>query len=1134
MSWLTFHLRTLAFHRNALALVALCVAVATAVLTGALIVGDSMRHSLRDLAVGRLGRVDYALVAPRLFGDDLGKRMAERVAALETASILMLRGAATNAESHARVGRINVLGIDEKFWMLDSQTRSIGADFSGSRSVLLNEPLAQELGVHVGDDVILHLGKPSAISTETLLGRRDETTATMRLTVAAILQPSGLASFELNPRQAFPRNALVPIATLQRVLNQLNKANVVIAKGAPHMEEQLNAALKASLALYDAGLTLREVNELPQLESDALLIDTELELAVDQAASETAAKTSKFLAYLANTIALADQGAAKANSLIPYSTVLAVDPDSWWMDALREQAADRTPTLSPGSIVLNQWAAEDLQARPGDSVTLTYYITGDAGHLDTRTATFKLEAVVSLEGVVADPDLVPKYEGITDARSLADWNPPFPIDLKLIRDKDEDYWKDYRTTPKAFISLADGQKLWAESGDRFGRLTSIRISMPENNGNNEFQSELAAGILDHLNLPALGFQFKPVREQMIASSSGPTDFGMLFLSFSFFLIASAAMLVALLFRLGVEKRAYEIGLLLASGFAPQTIAALILTEGLLVSLLGTLVGLAGAALFAWLMLAGLTSWWSAAVNAPLLRLHLLPTTLVLGAAISLLIAVGSMAWSVRGLTRRSPRRLLAGSVGDEGLTIPNSRWKALTLVTMLTLLLVSVAGVIFGARTEAMSRSLAFFSSGATALTLSLMMLSQWLRRRLGKPVTVAGTGAMLRLGMRSARRNRRRSLLTAGLIASASFLIVSLEAFRLDPTESGGRNAGSGGFALYAESAAPLPYDPSTPRGRNSLGLNEIDNPELAFTHISSFRLRTGDESSCLNLYRPTRPRILGANQEFITRGGFAFAESMARSQAEKENPWLLLLQTFSDGAVPAVADANAVRWQYHLGLGKDLVIDDEKGGKVTLRFVGLLSNSSLQDEIIISDENFVRLSPSISGRAFFLIETPHESAGAVERSLEEALEQFGFDAATTQSRLRNYFAVQNTYISTFQTLGGLGFLLGAAGLAAVMARNVWERRRELAIMRTTGFTRSSLGLFVMAENLTLVVAGIACGVLSALLAISPLIAGGTPLPIVRLATILSSVMIVGAGAGWAAISRGLRAPLLGALRSE
>ena len=52
-----------------------------------------------------------------------------------------------------------------------------------------------------------------------------------------------------------------------------------------------------------------------------------------------------------------------------------------------------------------------------------------------------------------------------------------------------------------------------------------------------------------------------------------------------------------------------------------------------------------------------------------------------------------------------------------------------------------------------------------------------------------------------------------------------------------------------------------------------------------------------------------------------------------------------------------------------------------------------------------------------------------------------FGADATGTAERLAQFHRVENTYLSTFQALGGLGLILGTMGLATVLLRNVLER---------------------------------------------------------------------------------------------
>src|SRR6516164_5785571 len=77
-------LRNLVYHWRGNVAVGLGVVVGTAVLTGALLVGDSLRGSLRDLSQRQLEWVDYALIPGRFFEEDLafaipGKRVVPTI-----------------------------------------------------------------------------------------------------------------------------------------------------------------------------------------------------------------------------------------------------------------------------------------------------------------------------------------------------------------------------------------------------------------------------------------------------------------------------------------------------------------------------------------------------------------------------------------------------------------------------------------------------------------------------------------------------------------------------------------------------------------------------------------------------------------------------------------------------------------------------------------------------------------------------------------------------------------------------------------------------------------------------------------------------------------------------------------------
>jgi putative ABC transport system permease protein len=1138
--------RNLRFYWRTNVAIVLGVVAGTAALTGALLVGDSMRASLREAALGRLGRVTHALVTNRHFREDLANDLAAALrppdALDHVCPAVLLGGGLTHAGSRARVEHINVLGVDERFATLGGAEPLGDIWASSGRIVVLNERLAGELGAQVGDDVLLRIGKPASVSPETLLGRRDDTTLTLRLAVQAVVPAAGLGAFTLRPGQLLPKNAFVPLATLQRAVRQPGRVNALLVAGTAGREPGASSAalqrvLQRCVTPTDLGLKLRvdEDRGYVALESESLLLEPPIENAARTAAEKLGVPAAGVLTYLANEIAVERAGQPLVRGVIPYSTVAAVEPELAAVSALTLSDGAGTPRVRPGEILLNEWAAEDLQARPGDRVSLSYYVVGSFGRLATEHATFTLRGIVQLSGAAADPGFAPAYPGVTDARSVADWDPPFPIDLGRVRDKDEAYWDRYRATPKAFVSLIDGQRLWAGQDERFGRVTSIRLACDQGRDLTALAAAFRRELLSQLDVGQVGLHFEPVREQAVAASAGTTDFGGLFIGFSFFLIVSAAMLVALLFRLDVERRAHEVGTLLATGFAPRTVAQLLLVEGAVLVGIGAAVGLAGALGYAWLMLAGLRTWWSAAVNAPFLRLEVTAASLAIGCCASFVVALLAITWSIRGLTRLSPRALLAGSI-EAGRPAATRQAGRLSVVVAGGGIALAVALIVMSVVADALSQTAAFFGSGAATLLACIAVFTRWLKSDQGGVIHQPGGLAWVRLGIRNAPRHPGRSILTAALVASATFVIVALQAFRLEAEIADrGRESGTGGFALLAEAGLPLPYDLGTADGRAALGLSDDTDEALAGVTVMPFRLRAGDETSCLNLYRPRDPRIVGATEAMIQRGGFRFGPTLAESRQERENPWTLLHRAFADGAVPVFGDESAVIWQLHLGLAKDLVIKDKRGRDVRLRLVGLLKGSVLQGELVIGETEFVRLFPSISGYGFFLIETPPNVAAKVGQTLERELGRFGFDATTTTGRLAELFVVQNTYLSTFQTVGGLGLILGTIGLAAVLLRNVWERRGELALLRAVGFSRVALGGIVLTENGFLVLVGLLVGVVPALVAVAPHVAARPEsIPWLSLGLTIAAVFAVGVAAGTAALIPALRAPLLPALRAE
>ena len=111
-------------------------------------------------------------------------------------------------------------------------------------------------------------------------------------------------------------------------------------------------------------------------------------------------------------------------------------------------------------MIINQWTAEDLGARTGDSVTLSYFEIGPLRELREITRSFIIKDIIDNQANHIDSSLMPRFQGLSEAGNCSDWDAGVPIDLKRIRDKDEKYWDDYRGTPKVLLSLETGAEIW--------------------------------------------------------------------------------------------------------------------------------------------------------------------------------------------------------------------------------------------------------------------------------------------------------------------------------------------------------------------------------------------------------------------------------------------------------------------------------------------------------------------------------------------------------------------------------------------------------------------------------------------------------------------------------------------------
>lgn len=1036
--------------------------LAGTILTGSMLVGDSVRASLERVAAMRLGKVEGGVLGgDHWFTENLARKT-------HSAPVIIATGAASAAGGKVRVNGAQVLGVDAAFWKLSTSSKSIAFDKS---SVAVNEPLARKLGVKVGDTILVRLERPSAISRDAPLSGSTNQDISLRRTVAAVVSAEDFGTFQLIASQVAPDSVFVNLADLQNQLEMDGRINALL-----HPEfTSLRAHLEQNRTLEDFSLRLKRIEGAKK----------EWEISTSRVFMERslAEKLIDFkgaygvLTYLVNGIT-SKQGAT------PYSMVTATG-----------QGKD-------DEITITQWLADDQKLAVGDELELKYFVVGLGRDLKQQSAKFKVAAILPMDAPKVTKAWTPEFPGVSDVDNCRDWEPGIPMDMKAIRDKDEAYWDEFKGTPKGFISLAAGQKLWA---NRFGNLTAIRL--PNEGQTMEAKSNALAL---RLKLADVGLVPQNFKQAAGSAAKGSVDFGGLFIGLSMFLIAAALVFAALLFLFTLERRSSQIGLLLAVGWTRGMVRRAWLLEAGVVATAGIGLGVFGGMLYTQTALHGLSAIWTGATQGLPLVFSASLGTVCSAALGTLAVVLLTLGWASRRLFKVQARDLLTGSWSDDLAPLQKKHGGKMMLIFAVVAMALLPAGFVMK-NPEAVAGM--FFGSGMLMMISGLLLLRGWMRRDSG---TMARS--LRQIGLRNISRRPSRSLSVIGMMAGGIFLVVAVNAFRMsagDPTE---RHSGTGGFALVGESSLPVYEDLKAKAGWDAFGLDEKLMPQA---RVVPFRVREGDDASCLNLNRAQKPVLVAADPAKLA-GTFAFTAGA----------WDMLNE---QACIPAIVDQATAMWGLGKGLGDMMDYQDSSGNTFQVKIVGLLAGSILQGKMVISEKDYLSKYPDAAGYRFFLIDAKPERSAELAEHLTRQLEQRGLALEPTQQRLELFLSVQNTYIGIFTVLGGLGVLLGTAGIGVLIARHVLERRGELGLMQALGFRAGALRSMIMGEHSVLLVLGVFLGVLTAALAVLPqLIERGSGLPLGFLLQLIAAVLGFGLAVCAIAVGTAVRGHLTDSIRRE
>ena len=1047
------------------------------VLLGALFAGDSVKTSLRRIGENRIGQATHVVTAgDRFFREALAGEVST-AAGVRAAPLIYARGTATHSDSQLAANQVQLVGVTDAFWQLAPVPTTLPLDPAAS-SIAINDTLARSLNVAVGDTLIVRLHKPGILAGNAPVAGAESKLQNLRCNVAAIVDDASFGRFSLEATQVAQPSVFLPIKLLQRSLEYPERANLLLID-AGQSDSNLNEVLAGTVQLADYGLSLKwlESAKAFEISSNRIFIDPELADAIVAAAPNA----EPVVSYLVNEFRVADRST-------PYSIATATT---------RAAAPFLPEELEAREIVLNDWLAEDLQATIGTDVQLTFYQAGAGGALVEQRASFRVAAIIPLEGLAADDAWMPEFPGMSDAPTPGEWDPGLPLNLDLIRDKDERYWDDFRGAPKAFLSPAAAREIWST---RWGNSTALRIKAERSS-----EPILTETLLRALRPEMNQLLVRDFRSAAQSSAQSAVDFGGLFVGMSFFLIVAALSLVAMLFQFVLLQRNREDALLSAVGLRTGTLLRWRLSEGAVILIIACALGLPLAMIYTRGILRFLETIWAGQGGASTFVFAAGSTSIVVGGTAFLVFSLAAIWLAIQRQTRRTLSIRLA-SHGEEVGPIRKIRRNSLIIASVAA----AIAIVAVALSNRGMPPLGAFYLAGFALLAAGIALCRAWLARNQTQHGANLDAGY---LGALNLRARRSRSLTVVGAISTAVFMVLSVASFRKHVGSDWlKRDSGTGGFALWMETTAPL----NTARDGRTTGFEVFESFKTELGAIVPFRAGTGDNINCFNLNTSAQPQLLAVDAARLAAQN---AFRLKLSPDASADGWNALRPTHGSVAIPAFVDETTLMWALKRKVGDVLSYTDENGRSFDIQIVGTLPDSVFQGYLVIDERRFLEKFPSHSGYSIFLLDAaPAAAIETLRVRLETAVRDVGGRVIPTRDVLAAFHQIENTYIAIFNVLGSLGVILGSLGLAIVVARNMRERRGEFAVLTAIGIPRDVLARMVFSEFSRMVVWGISIGVVAAAIAVLP---GATALPtapaIALVAGLLIGIVALNLVSGWA-----------------
>jgi putative ABC transport system permease protein len=1073
--------QSLRYYKKPVLIQILIIVLLSAVITGSLLTGVSVRQSLKQSSSERLGNTGIIISSGnRYFQSALVKRLND-ISKIQCTGIVELAGFCQNLNSQKGAVNAHIYGVNKDFFVFQG-TDSLSLK---SGEVAVNPKLAQYLNLKLGDEMIIRYSEIDNIPADAPFAPERKVKSIV-MKIGAILGPERVGNFSLSISQITPLNIFIYINDLED--NGLKMNRLLVHKNSYSLNT-LNGVFKNALKMTDIGLKVRTVKKTKESElvSDRVFIDGTIVNEI----SKLIPSSARVITYMGNHFNYGERST-------PYSFISGLPSVLY-------------PEITSGNgMIINRWMANDLGVKEGNVVKMYWYAPDSLNKLIEKNSQFVIKRIVDQKGIWSDSLLMPDFPGISGKASCSDWDAGVPIKTREIRKIDEDYWNRYRGTPKAFISYEKASELW---GNNFGPVTSVRFPV----------GLTARGIENKLNGSLdpykLGFIATDIQDQSLKASESSVDFGNLFLSLGFFLILASFILLSFASSLYFEAKTEHINTMYALGFKNNWIFNFLIYESAMVSATGCLIGAFAGYLADIFITKALNTVWNGAVQTNTLQPYFSLLPILTGFVLTFITIIVLMIIKIKRYLKvlhRKGNKVLKMHQGNKNLL-----FLSVSSYVTISLLILSIL-----LKEE---RLLFSFASG-TSLLLTLIFL--WRQYYLGIKKRVLGnTESGKQFSRLYYSFNSSGAVTSILFIAAGIFTVFITEVNRMNFNErSANRSGGTGGYLLWCENTIPVKEDLNNNSSRRTLGL---DDAKLSRVKYIQMKRSSGNDASCLNLNHIISPPLLGIDPtDFIKNKSFTFSRALKTKNLR--NPWQYLKLAPQANVVYGVADQTVLDWGLKIKIGDTLILRAENGLPLKIIIAAGLQSSVFQGNVLIGIENFSRYYPSVSGSTVMLADGKPELVELLKNTLNERLESYGLNIERTNDRLASFYTVSNTYLSVFAVFGVLGMIVGIIGLGFILLRNFNERKREFALMLAIGFKAAKIRRMILSEQFLILFAGVSSGIISAMVATSDSILNHGKIPWVFMLLMILVLMITGSVVLAISVRSVTRKSLIGSLKKE